>query len=248
MYSSHATLEVRNLSVRYGAVDVLRDISFVVPPQRSIALVGNNGAGKSTTMIAIAGGLTHAAAFSGEVRAGGEHFTRSGVVARRRAGISIVPEREKVFTLLTVEENLRCASRQDGTSEIRQDDVLGYFPRLAERRRTLAGNLSGGEQQMLAIGMALLGTPRFLLLDEPMLGLAVPVIEQLCQTLMAIRKTLGLSLLIAESETQWLADLADEVLIIERGVIVKTVEDNLAGRQNELRETLLGCSFEAVAV
>lgn len=101
---------------------------------------------------------------------------------------------------------------------------------------------------MLAIGMALLGTPRFFLLDEPMLGLAVPVIEQLCETLMTIRKTLGLSLLIAESETQWLAHLADEALIIERGVIVKTVEGNLAGRQNELRETLLGCSFGAAAV
>lgn len=240
MSSAQFALEVENLSVKYGLVAAVRNISFTIAPQRAVALLGNNGAGKTTILTALAGGLNGVAASSGTIRFGNQIFARQEVAARRRTGISIVPERDKVFPLLTVEENLRCAARDGDSGDIRRADILDLFPRLAERLDSLAGNMSGGEQQMLAISMALLGSPRILLLDEPMLGLAIPIIEQLCETLTNIRRKLGLSYLIAESEAVWLKAIADEALIIDRGTIVDNVTGDLSRQQDRLQMTMFG--------
>lgn len=213
-------IQVKNLQVNFGVIEVIRDVSFSVARRKALAIVGDNGAGKSTILLALAGGLTGARINGGILIENARRPLSEGVVSRRYAGISIVPEREKVFSLLTVRENLRAASASDSSGKIRVDDVFGFFPALASRRNTLAGNLSGGEQQMLAIGMALLGNPRVLLLDEPTLGLSVPVIEKLCETLSAIRRNLELTLLVAESERQWIGKLADEAITLDRGKLV----------------------------
>lgn len=211
---------VKNLLTNFGIIEVIRDVSFSVRRRGALAIVGDNGAGKSTILLALAGGLS-GAKMSGEIHIeGAARSLCEGVVPRRRAGISIVPEREKVFSLLTVRENLRTASSGHAGDTIKADDVYEFFPALADRRTTLAGNLSGGEQQMLAIGMALLGNPKVLLIDEPTLGLSVPVIEKLCETLASIRSKLGLTVLIAESEEHWIDKLADTSLRLERGTIL----------------------------
>ncbi len=228
---------VRDLTVSFGVIEVLRGVSFSVARQSALAIVGDNGAGKSTILLALAGGLEGATVAGGISIEGSMKPHHDDVVARRKTGISIVPEREKVFSLLTVKENLRSASTDNPRDKIRPDDILEFFPALASRRTTLAGNLSGGEQQMLAIGMSLLGNPKILLIDEPTLGLSVPVIEKLCETLAAIRKDLALTVLIAESEEQWINRLADDSIKLERGCLVdrslraRDVSAGIAGRQ-----------------
>lgn len=222
-------ISVHNLFVNFGVIEVIRDVSFAVPRRGALAIVGDNGAGKSTILLGLAGGLS-GAKMSGTIRIeGADRALSEGVVSRRLAGISIVPEREKVFSLLTVKENLRTASSGRATDTIKADDVYGFFPALADRRSTLAGNLSGGEQQMLAIGMALLGNPKVLLIDEPTLGLSVPVIEKLCETLAFIRSKLGLTVLIAESEENWISKLADTSVRLDRGTLIDSPATGVVG-------------------
>ena len=233
-------LSVRNLKVSFAGTVVVQDLSLDLPGGEAAALVGSNGAGKSTTLLALAGGLGVGAQTEGEIRLGGQDLTRSG----RTREVSLVPEREKVFTTLTVGDNLRCAGPRRG-GVIGCDDVLSWFPRLAQRRTTLAGNLSGGEQQMLAIGMALLGSPRLLLLDEPTLGLAVPIIEQLCETLAQIRNDHGLTVLVAEADSQWLVSLAESAFIIQRGRIISHLRGDLRRREADINEMLLGAQSPA---
>ena len=234
-------LELRGLQVAYGPNLALRDVSLSLAPREALALVGHNGAGKSTTLLAIAGAGA-GRIVSGQVLLDGK-VPPTAFRARQRLGLSLVPEREKVFSLLTVEENLRAA---DPGGEIRRDDVFGWFPRLGERRRTLAGNLSGGEQQMLAIAMALLGSPRVLLVDEPTLGLSVPAIEQLCETLGEIRRSLSVALLVAEAQSQWVTRLADRAIVLDRGQVAGIVGPGLSDRKAEIDALQLGVGLGAV--
>jgi branched-chain amino acid transport system ATP-binding protein len=226
---------VSNLAVQFDAVYALRGVSFELMAGSATALVGTNGAGKSTTLLAIAGALERGAARRGRVDVGPGN------------AVSLVPERDKVFTLLTVAENLAVADRQSGRGKVVIDDVFGWFPRLAERRSSIAGNLSGGEQQMLAIGMALVGSPSVMLFDEPTLGLAVPIIERTCETLAQLRRELNLTILCAEAEPQWVDQLADRALIITRGEIVLPINENLKGRKDEMRNLSLGLAPGASA-
>jgi branched-chain amino acid transport system ATP-binding protein len=221
-------LGVRKLDVRFGPIHAVRGISFSIPAARATALVGTNGAGKSTTLLAVANALPSSARMSGVVA------LSPGCTP------SMVPERDKIFSLLSVAENLIAADRRRAKGQVRIDDVLNWFPRLAERRQSLAGNLSGGEQQMLAIGMALLGSPSLLILDEPTLGLAVPIIERICETLVRLRKELDLTLLVAEAEPTWLPHLADQILIITRGSIVETIDSSAGKSQDQIRKSILG--------
>ena len=206
-----APFSVRGLYVAYGNVEAVRGISFDIPRGSSLALVGHNGAGKSSTLLALSGGLPKRSYRGGMAPGKGE-----GGQARQ-AGTTLVPEREKVFSLLTVHENLLAVGHTRPGDRVRIDDVYGFFPRLAERRATLAGNMSGGEQQMLAIGSALLGSPQLLLLDEPTLGLAVPVIEAICAKLVELRRELDLTLLVALAETGWVSALADAAIVMDCG-------------------------------
>lgn len=221
-------LSVRELDVRFGPIHAVRGVSFDVAPARATAIIGTNGAGKSTTLLAIADALPPSARRSGDV------------ILAPGAGVSMVPEHEKIFSLLSVSENLTAADRHRSKGNVRTDDVLSWFPRLAERRQSLAGNLSGGEQQMLAIGMALLGSPSLLVLDEPTLGLAVPIIERMCDTLARLRKELSLTLLVAEAEPTWLPHLADQILVMTRGSIVETLTGSIEAKSEHIRKRLLG--------
>jgi branched-chain amino acid transport system ATP-binding protein len=226
-------LGVRDLDVRFGPIHAVRGISFAIPAARATALVGTNGAGKSTTLLAVARALPASARMSGLVT------LQAGCTP------SMVPERDKIFGLLSVDENLIAADRQRARGHVRIADVLEWFPRLAERRQSLAGNLSGGEQQMLAIGMALLGSPSLLILDEPTLGLAVPIIERMCETLARLRKELDLTLLVAEAEPTWLPHLADDILVMTRGSIVERFSAAAGRSQDEIRSSILGLDAKA---
>lgn len=221
-------LGVRDLDVRYGPIHAVRGIKFEIPAARATALVGTNGAGKSTTLLAVANALPPSARMTGVV------------ALSPGCSPSMVPERDKIFGLLSVSENLIAADRRRAKGYVRIDDVLGWFPRLAERRQSLAGNLSGGEQQMLAIGMALLGSPSLLILDEPTLGLAVPIIERICETLVRLRRELNLTLLVAEAEPTWLPHLADDILVMTRGSIVETISGTVGKSQDHIRNSILG--------
>ncbi|WP_454917960.1 ABC transporter ATP-binding protein [Xanthobacter sediminis] len=237
-----ARLLLRGLEVAYGQRPAVRGLDIDVGAGESVALVGANGAGKSSTLLALAGVLKAGVRISGTQHFADRVFPWGDVCARLAAGISLVPEREKVFALLTVRENLRIGESRARGDRVKRDDVLSWFPRLAERRETLAGNLSGGEQQMLALAVSLLGTPRLILLDEPTLGLAVPVIEDFCASLRRLRAELGLGALVAESDSNWLPHLADRAVVIDRGRRVADFGRLEAHDLDAIHDVMLGLS------
>lgn len=212
-------LQIENLHVRYSGVAALRGISLSVDPGEIVSLIGPNGAGKSTTLMAVAGGVT--------VDRGRVQFDGKGLLGRRpdeiaRLGISLVPEGRHVFGTLTVEENLAVATyarrnRANISAEIA--NVFQLFPRLHERRRAPAARLSGGEQQMLAIGRALLARPRLMMVDEPSLGLAPRIVEQVYEILLSLRRRQGLALLIVEQSSHRVLKYADRLYVIRDGRI-----------------------------
>ena len=216
-------LSVRNLSVSYGAIRALKGASLDVYPGEIVAVIGANGAGKSTMMNAI----------MGDVRRGGGEISLDGKRLPARsfqvvsAGISLSPEGRKVFAPLTVMENLEIGAfplkrKEDIAEQTRR--VFNLFPRLEERMGQYAGTLSGGEQQMLAIGRALMARPRVLLLDEPSLGLAPIVITELFKELAAINKTMGMTILIVEQNARKALLLSDRAYVLQTGTI--TAEGN----------------------
>ena len=236
-------LTLQNVAARHGSQPALEGISLRVEPGESLAIAGSNGAGKTTLLSLIAGAPVTGRSASGTLIFEGRDRVLSGPPQIER-GIALVPERGKVFTLLSVEENLRLAGRGGGLSP---DDVYAWFPRLQVRQQALAGNLSGGEQQMLGVALALMSNPRLLLLDEPTLGLAVPVIEDLCERLARLRRELGLTLLVAESDSQWLPDLADRAVVLAYGRLVGVADTLGAAQLNEIHDTMLGLNHAAHA-
>jgi len=211
-------LTASNISVRYGGKVAVEDFSATVPFGRALAIAGANGAGKTSILGALAGLIPA----SGKVGLD-ENTLASSVAVRLQAGIRLVPEHGKIYPTLTVVENLIIGNRLRG--DVTVDDVYQWFPQLAERRRTLGGNLSGGEQQMLAIGMAILGTPKVLLLDEPTLGLSVPVIRELVDKLSELRKALNLAVIVSESDVTWLPALTDSVIVLDRGTVITNFDN-----------------------
>ncbi|HEY8490171.1 MAG TPA: ABC transporter ATP-binding protein, partial [Dehalococcoidia bacterium] len=184
-------LDVRDLVVAYGPITALRGISLRVPQGQIVTILGANGAGKTTTLRAISGLVRPAA---GAIELDGTRIERAATERIVKLGISQVPEGRQIFTGLTVEENLRLGGyTRRGGNGFRQalDKVYSYFPRLAERAGQQAGTLSGGEQQMLAIGRALMASPRLLLLDEPSLGLAPLVVRDIFRIIQAINQEEG---------------------------------------------------------
>jgi branched-chain amino acid transport system ATP-binding protein len=212
-------LTIQNVSVSYSGIRALRGVTLSVAPGEIFALIGPNGAGKSTLLNA-ASGLVPLA--EGEIRLEGE--TISGRPAHKvaRAGLIQVPEGRRVIAPLTVAENLelgRQAASIRGTSSADLDQVHSLFPILAERRNQPAGLLSGGQQQMLAIGRALMGRPRVLLLDEPSLGLAPVIIREVFDALVRLNKD-GLTILLVEQNAKLALETARNAAIIEQGRIV----------------------------
>src|ERR1700722_1069588 len=215
---------LREVSVLYHGKIAVECLSLDLGQGESLAVAGSNGAGKTSLLSAIAGVARKGQRIEGTAIFRGRHLQWGDVPGHISAGIRLVPERDKVFSLLTVAENLQIGMRRRDRKNVAAADAFGWFPRLAERRSTLAGNLSGGEQQMLGIAMSLLASPSLLLLDEPTLGLAAPVIENLCDSLAKLRRDLGLTMIVAESDSQWLTRLVKRVIVIDRGRLIGTLD------------------------
>jgi branched-chain amino acid transport system ATP-binding protein len=212
-------LEIERLEVSYGALRALQGISLTIQPGEIVALVGPNGAGKSTLLKTIAGLLTPRA---GVIRWQGESLTAEPPEKIVERGISLVPEGRRLFAHMTVRENLQLGAfnqRAQTQERTQMDKVYALFPRLLERERQLAGSLSGGEQQMLAVGRALMGHPRLLLLDEPSLGLAPRILELIFSILAELRRE-GMSLFIVEQSVHAVLKLASRAYVLENGRIV----------------------------
>jgi branched-chain amino acid transport system ATP-binding protein len=234
-------LRVAHLQVRYGDLIGVADVSLTVEQGSIVALLGSNGSGKTTTLNAIAG-LVQAS--SGAIEWDNEPIARQPAYLTVAKGLALSPEGWRLFVTQTVEQNLRLGAAlvaDKGRIAASFDRVYALFPRLAERRFQLAGTLSGGERQMLALGRALMSEPRLLMLDEPSLGLAPGVVEALYETLDRLHQQ-GLTLLLAEQSVPLALDIADYAYVLQTGRTV--LEGNAADlEQNEqVQEIYLGIS------
>lgn len=213
-------LELKNVSCGYGAFNAVHDLSLLLRPGTITALLGANGAGKSSTLMCIAG---HCELQSGEIHFENENISHLPVVERVKKGLAISPEGRRLFKDLSVEDNLRVGGVIHPTTYYAKDRerVLSLFPRLGERLNSLAGNLSGGEQQMLAIGRALMTRPKLIMIDELSLGLMPKVIDQCYQALQLLRSE-GMTVLLVEQNTERALATADDVCVLESGATVWT--------------------------
>ena len=224
-------LEITNLAVSYGAINALHGISLKVEQGQIVTLIGSNGAGKSTTLRAISGLLRPK---SGDIRY--ERASLAGLPPHEivKRGLSHVPEGRMVFANLTVMENLRMgAYLQTNAAVIRQEleFVFATFPRLKERAQQEAGTLSGGEQQMLAIGRALMSKPRFLLLDEPSLGIAPLLVKTIFEKIVEINRVQGLTILLVEQNANLALEISHYGYVLETGRII-LADESAKLRQN----------------
>jgi branched-chain amino acid transport system ATP-binding protein len=206
-------LELKSVRAGYGDAVVLDDVSLSLPPNGSLAVLGRNGVGKSTLLLTIMG-MTKLR--KGEIFFGGRNISSLAPHDRARLGLGWVAQEREIFPSLTVEENLTVASRPGPWS---LSSIHRLFPRLKERKSNLGNQLSGGEQQMLAIARALMTNPALLLLDEPLEGLAPIIVEELASSLKKMKDE-GTALLLVEQHTELALSLTDEVLVIERGAVV----------------------------
>ena len=212
-------LNVDNITVHYGRLAAVRNVSVTVNEGEIVCIVGPNGAGKSTTLLSVSGILSPT---EGAITFAERNITGANPENVARLGISQVPEGRHVFTSLNVEENLRIGTRiRKDKAEIEKDYkmVLEMFPVLAERRRQPAGKLSGGEQQMLVIGRALLTRPRLMTIDEPSLGLAPRIVDRVYEVLAELRERMGLTLLIVEQSSERALKAADRLYVLRSGQI-----------------------------
>ncbi len=234
-------LEVEGLCVNYGHIEAIRDISFDVPEGSVTTLIGANGAGKTTTMKTISG-LRKVRA--GAVRFDGKDITHAAPYDRVKLGISQSPEGRRCFVGMTVRENLDMGAfvRNDRKSKAYKDDmdrVLALFPRLGERINQSAGTMSGGEQQMLAIGRALMARPRLILLDEPSMGLAPKLIAQIFSIIKEINEQ-GTTVLLVEQNAAQALKAADNAHILETGEIVRSGKGSELAGDDSVKAAYLG--------
>ncbi len=235
-------LEIKNLTVNYGAITALRGISFQVGSGDIVTLIGANGAGKTTALRAISGLLK---AQGGEVLYQGRNIANLPAHRIVRLGISHVPEGRMVFANLTVMENLMMGAYLQSDKKIIQrelDYVFGIFPRLGERQAQVAGTLSGGEQQMLAIGRAMMSKPKFLMLDEPSLGIAPLLVKTIFEKIVEINRNQGISILLVEQNANLALEISRYGYVLETGRII--LQDSSASlRQNpQVRSAYLGAA------
>jgi branched-chain amino acid transport system ATP-binding protein len=235
-------LEVRDLRIRYGARVALKDVSLSMEEGEIVTVLGANGAGKSTLLRAISGLLP---AQAGEVRFQGALLHRVPAYDIVRRGISHAPEGRRVFATLTVEENLTLGAfvRRNERREVvkARERVFALFPILKERRRQLAGTLSGGEQQMLAIGRSLMSTPRILLLDEPSLGLAPILVHLIFDIILEINRQ-GVAILLVEQNARQALELAGRGYVLEIGRIAVEGSSEMLKSDPRIQEAYLGRS------
>ncbi|MBI3853572.1 MAG: ABC transporter ATP-binding protein [Verrucomicrobia bacterium] len=233
-------LEVKNLAVSYGAITALHGISLSVKPGAIVTLIGSNGAGKTTTLKTISGLLK---ARSGTITYEGKDITNLPPHQIVKLGISQVPEGRMIFANLTVLENLMMgAYLQTDKSIIERelDYVFGIFPRLKERGRQEAGTLSGGEQQMLAIGRALMSKPKFLMLDEPSLGLAPLLVKTIFEKIVEINREHGITILLVEQNANLAFEISQYGYVLETGRIILQDESKSLRQNPQVRSAYLG--------
>jgi branched-chain amino acid transport system ATP-binding protein len=234
----NAFLSVRQLQAGYGRAQVLFDVSFDVRPGEVVTLLGRNGMGRSTTVKCLFGML---AASSGQIFVGGQQVRGESSHKIARRGLALVPEGRQVFSQLSVEENLVATARNDrGKAKAwTLDRVYGFFPRLQERRHNLGWQLSGGEQQMLAIGRALMTNPKLLVLDEATEGLAPVIREEIWRTLAELKRE-GLSQIVIDKNVSHLLKLADRHYVIEKGRMVWQGDSAALREQPDIVHQYLG--------
>ncbi len=233
-----ALLEVHDIHTFYASIEALKGVSLTVEDGEVVTLIGSNGAGKSTTLRSISG-LTPASA--GTIRFDGSEITRLSSPEIVTRGISLVPEGRHVFPRMSVRENLDLGAhlrRDDGVAED-LERVFSLFPRLAERERQKAGMMSGGEQQMLAIGRALMGRPRLLMLDEPSMGLAPILVERIYETIGTINQT-GVAILLVEQNANYALETAGRGYVLETGHVALADESGRLRDNPEVRRAYLG--------
>jgi branched-chain amino acid transport system ATP-binding protein len=227
-------LSVQGLTAGYGEAVVLTDVTFTVAEGQALALLGRNGMGKTTLVNSIIGVTRH---LGGSISLDGRDITGLRPDQRAHCGIGWVPQERNIFRSLTVEENMTAIARPGRWT---LDKVYGLFPRLAERRNNLGNELSGGEQQMLAIGRALILNPRIMLLDEPLEGLAPILIAELLSALRKIIREEGLSAILVEQNAQKILGVTDQAVIIERGSIVHQGDSAALKADRALLEKYVG--------
>jgi branched-chain amino acid transport system ATP-binding protein len=232
-------LEVENLEAYYGRTKALHGVNFSMEPGGITTILGANGAGKTTTLRSISGMVRT----SGRIRFNGDQIDGKATEEIVSLGIAHVPQGRGTFMDLTVEENLRVGmyARKDKTG-VAQDfeRVYSYFPRLSERQKQVAGTLSGGEQQMLAVSRALMLNPRLMLLDEPSLGLAPLVVQEIFRILRAVNQQSGVSILLVEQNAKLALDLADHVFLLETGRVVMAGQSSVLTEDDSIRRSYLG--------
>lgn len=232
-------LEVKNLSVSYGAIEAVKDISFTVNAGEIVSLIGANGAGKTTTLHTITGLVP---AKSGSVMYNGVDLLKTHNNKIVTLGMAHIPEGRHVFTRMSVEENLEMgAFSLKDQSDLKKDldMVYGLFPRLKERRNQKAGTLSGGEQQMLAMGRALMSKPKLLMLDEPSMGLAPLLVEQIFEIVLKLNQA-GTTILLVEQNAQMALSIANRAYVLETGHVVKEGSADALMHDDAVRKAYLG--------
>jgi branched-chain amino acid transport system ATP-binding protein len=233
-------LRVENMDVSYGAIKALHGVTFDVPAGSIVTLIGSNGAGKSTTLRAISGLVRPQ---QGEITYDGQRIDALAPHAIVARGLSHVPEGRMVFANLTVHENLMMGAHlQRDAAVVRKerDFVLGVFPRLAEREKQVAGTLSGGEQQMLAIGRALMGRPRFLMLDEPSLGIAPLLVKSIFAQIVEINRSRGITILLVEQNANLALEISRYGFVLETGRVILQGESATLRTDPKVRSAYLG--------
>ena len=231
-------LEVKDIHVYYGAIHAIKGISLKVPEGSIVTLIGANGAGKSTILKTISGLLRSK---EGDILYRGESITHKSARQIVEGGLVHVPEGRRIFADMSVQENLEMGAytRPAGEVAASLEKVYGQFPRLLERKKQIAGTLSGGEQQMLAMGRALMSQPRLLLLDEPSMGLAPILVEQIFDIIKALHKG-GTTILLVEQNAQMALSVADRAYVLETGAIAVSGTGKELSESDEIRRAYLG--------
>lgn len=214
-------LEVSGLTVSYGPLQAVRNMDFTVEQGQIVALIGSNGAGKSSTLKAVVG-LVQAS--EGSIRFDGRDLARVGAAERVQAGIALSPEGRRLFGRMTVQDNLWTGShgvKSRAVSKRNLDEIYALFPRVLERRNQLAGSLSGGEQQMVAIGRALMANPKLLMLDEPSLGIAPKIVAEIATAIERINRDKGMAIVLVEQNARLALRLSHHAYALEHGEVIR---------------------------
>ena len=231
-------LEVENINVYYGAIHAIKGISFHVDEGEIVTLIGANGAGKTTTLNTVSGLLRSK---TGDVKLLDKSIAHTPAHAIVKEGLALVPEGRRVFTQMTVEENLEMGAFTRNKEEVGSSlqRVYELFPRLEERRRQVAGTLSGGAQQMLAMGRALMSRPRLMMLDEPSMGLAPILVEQVFDIIRSLHAA-GTTILLVEQNAQMALSIADRAYVLENGQITLSGTGKELSQSEQVQKAYLG--------